>query len=349
MYEVTCPSCQAKQSTPFVRFGAVTDCPACGHRFCIGPEHVQRRMLVYDPVADAELVPPAAPPQSDAGRREQANGAGASRGGNGGRGRTAANGAGENAAASGQGASARGRGTGGGASSRRTARRATSRRTRKGPDVALWTAIVSGVAMIVIVVALIARFLPGEAPPVAEEDDPFLSQRPAPSPGPDVVSPDVPEDQRLTEQDSEVEPEQPYGEEDEEPDPPRGPDDQPELDPDPEPDEILAGQQVDQQVPDDGEVPDDPDREDEPAEDNGMDRHEDEDVTDDSPDVLRPRRLLEPEAMFIDVPGPWHPILVMPPALGKPAPDWAEDTEDPEGEPEIDDDQVPEMPPGWGW
>ncbi len=345
MYEVTCPSCQAKQSTPFVRFGAVTDCPACGQRFCIGAEHVQRRMLVYDPVADAELVTPGVPPQRGGGGRGEANGAGASRGGNGGRGETAANGGSGGAAASGQRGSSRGRRTAGGASSRRGAPGPTSRRARKSPDVALWTAIVSGVAMIVIVVALIARFLPGGAPPVAEDEDPFLSQRPGPSDLPGVVSPADPEDQ----QEPEVEPEQPDPDGNQQPDPHRGPDDQPALDPDPEPDDILAGEQVDQQVPDDGQAPVGPGREDEPAEGNGMDRHEDEDAADERPDELRPRHLLESEAMFIDMPGPWHPILVMPPAIGEAAPDRPEDAEDPEVEPEDDDEQLPGMPPGWGW
>ena len=42
MYELTCPSCRAVRTSPFVRVNAVTRCPACGHVGRISPGHFQR-------------------------------------------------------------------------------------------------------------------------------------------------------------------------------------------------------------------------------------------------------------------------------------------------------------------
>ena len=42
MYELTCPSCRAVRTSPFVRVNAVTRCPACGHVGRISPGHFER-------------------------------------------------------------------------------------------------------------------------------------------------------------------------------------------------------------------------------------------------------------------------------------------------------------------
>lgn len=56
MYEIRCPECQKTMKSPFVRRGAVADCAHCSLRFRVGSEHIQRMMLVMDPVAEGELA-----------------------------------------------------------------------------------------------------------------------------------------------------------------------------------------------------------------------------------------------------------------------------------------------------
>jgi len=40
MYELTCPSCERTDRLPFVRLGAVLDCPGCGQRYQVDAAHV---------------------------------------------------------------------------------------------------------------------------------------------------------------------------------------------------------------------------------------------------------------------------------------------------------------------
>lgn len=42
MYQVTCPSCHAVVSTPFVRVGAVLSCGSCHHRYLIDAGHIRQ-------------------------------------------------------------------------------------------------------------------------------------------------------------------------------------------------------------------------------------------------------------------------------------------------------------------
>ncbi|MEM8739617.1 MAG: hypothetical protein AAGG38_14235, partial [Planctomycetota bacterium] len=42
MYELTCPSCRGVRRSPFVRQGAATRCPSCGHVWRISEAHLTR-------------------------------------------------------------------------------------------------------------------------------------------------------------------------------------------------------------------------------------------------------------------------------------------------------------------
>ncbi len=42
MYELTCPDCGHKVRSPFIRAGAMVDCPSCSHRFRIAATHFKR-------------------------------------------------------------------------------------------------------------------------------------------------------------------------------------------------------------------------------------------------------------------------------------------------------------------
>lgn len=321
MYEVACSSCQAKQSTPFVRIGAVVDCPACNHRFRIEPGHVTRRMLVCDPVADAELAPPTPPPRQTAGRGES-RGASSSRRPNGA--------APANGGAGGAVAPARSRRGGG------RIGRAASRRGHKGPDVALWTAIVSGVAMIVIVVALIARFMPG-GPPAGvhvDEADPFAGRPMGPAPTdrdrdgevPARTQRHDPEGRGPGPADQPVDQAPPREPVDPDGTPPRDDPQRPgELDPEPAdivPDPDIGpgnGAMVEDGVEVDVFTP---------------------------PDGMRIERLFDPDTLFVEFPGPWQPIPVLAPDSAlRPGPPWPREQVDDEADPWPVPPVLPAVPP----
>lgn len=42
MFELTCPSCRAKRTSPFVRVGAATRCPSCDHTWRISDSHISK-------------------------------------------------------------------------------------------------------------------------------------------------------------------------------------------------------------------------------------------------------------------------------------------------------------------
>lgn len=69
MYELTCPSCRAARRLPFIRLGAVTRCPGCGHAWRISGSHVERRRpVVPADLAEAKPVEPSLaepPPPAD--------------------------------------------------------------------------------------------------------------------------------------------------------------------------------------------------------------------------------------------------------------------------------------------
>lgn len=42
MFELTCPSCRVKRESSFVRIGAATRCPACGHGWRVSASHIAK-------------------------------------------------------------------------------------------------------------------------------------------------------------------------------------------------------------------------------------------------------------------------------------------------------------------
>jgi len=56
MYELTCPRCQWKTRSPFIRVGAVAECERCKHRWQIAPRHL-RRDAVWGPGVSESAAP----------------------------------------------------------------------------------------------------------------------------------------------------------------------------------------------------------------------------------------------------------------------------------------------------